>query len=469
MRFKNVLFVISLILIFEGLSFLLCIPYGIYYHEPLKPFFIPSLIALASGVFLFSISNKRFVTLTNNSERIFLITVSWLAGIVLGMLPFLMSKSILSLVDAFFETTSGFTATGSSVLANVEQLPRSILFWRSLTQWLGGIGTIIMLMTVVPSLNIGGYRLFTPECKTVTDYRLIVICIVTIYCILTFAQVLLLYSGGMNLFESLCYTFGTVSTGSFSLQNDSIAGYSRYNQYIMTLFMFLSGISYLIYYHLITGKIKLVIRNEEIRIYSAIILLVALFITSVLYFQSAKEFETALRESVFQVTSFVTSSGYSITDYFLWPDYVLVVLLFFLLIGASTCSASGGIKMSRFLILFRNFKMQFKNPNSPSNASGIKYNGTNIDEEANLSVLTFITVLGLVFVSGTIVLSLFGNDLKKSAFLSITALTTFGHNMDLSHFPNAGKIILNLLMLFGRLEIYPVLLMFIPSFYRKIN
>ncbi|MBN1115945.1 MAG: TrkH family potassium uptake protein [Bacteroidales bacterium] len=466
MRFKNLLFVVSLILIFEGISFLLCFLYGIHYDEPLKPFIIPALISLFSGIFLFSVSNKRFEPITNNRESIVLIIVSWLVAIVVGTLPFLISKSIPATVDAFFETISGFTTTGSSVLTNVEQLPKSILFWRSLTQWLGGLGTIIMFITVISFLNIGGYRLFKSDEESGTAYKLL-IRIVAIYCTLTFVQVLLLYSGGLNLFESLCYTFGTVSTGGFSPYNNSIAGYSNYTQYVMILFMFLSGISYIIYYRIITGKSRSAIRNEEVRIYTLIILCVALFITGVLHFQSGNEFRTTLRESIFQVTSFVTTSGYSVTYYFSWPDYVLVVLFFFLLTGAGTISASGGIKISRLLILFRNFKLQFKSPNFPSNISAIKYNGSIIDKETNLSILTFITVFGLVFVLGTIALSLFGNDLKQSAFLSISALTTFGHNLDLSQFPNAGKITLNLLMLFGRMEIYPLLLVFIPSFYRK--
>ncbi|NJK95309.1 MAG: TrkH family potassium uptake protein [Bacteroidales bacterium] len=267
----------------------------------------------------------------------------------------------------------------------------------------------------------------------------------------------------------MCYTFGTVSTGGFSPQNNNITDYSGYIQFVMALFMFLSGISYIIYGFILNGKTGLVIKNEEIRVYALVSLLVALFIASVLHYQTGKDFETSLRESIFQVTSFVTTTGYSNTNYFLWPDFVLVVLFFILLIGSSAFSASGGIKISRLLILFRNFKLQFKNPNSPTNTTSVKYNGYAIDEETNLIVLTFITVFGLVFVIGTIVLSLFVNDLKQSAFLAISALTTFGHNKDISHFPAAGKIILNVLMLVGRLEIYPLLLMIMPSFYKKLK
>lgn len=467
MRLINSIIIISFILIIEGFAYLLCIPVAIYYHEPLNPFFIPALIVFVPGLVLYFVSSKKVEPLKSNREGFVLIIFSWLLLILAGTLPYLSGKTMPSLVDTFFETISGVTTTGSSILTNIEQLPRSILFWRSLTQWLGGIATIIMVMTIIPLLNIGGYKLFSLEVKTFPDFRFIVKRIVIIYFVLTVAQVLLLCSGGMNLFKSLCYSFGTVSTGCFSPNNERIAEYSPYIQYIITLFMFLSGASYVVYYHIITGKFKTAKKNEEIRVYSVIIIFIALFITGILYLQSGKRLESAFRESIFQVTSFVTSSGYSITDYSLWPDYILAILFFLLLIGGSTSSPSGGIKMSRFLVVFRNLKLQFKNPNSPSNISEVKYQGRNIDEDTNLSVLTFITVFGMFFVLGTIVLSLFENDLKNSAFLSISALTTFGHNLNLSGIPNAEKIILSFLMLLGKLEIFPLLLVLIPSFYRN--
>jgi len=267
----------------------------------------------------------------------------------------------------------------------------------------------------------------------------------------------------------LCYTFGTVSTGCFSPKNESIAGYSPFIQYIMVLFMFLSGLSYLIYYLIITGKLRSVIKNEEIRIYSIIILFATIFITGILYFKTGRRFETAFRECILHVSSYVSTSGYSNSEYSLWPYYILPLLYLLLFIGGCIGSGCGGIKMSRFLILFRNFTVLFKNLNSPTRVFKVKYNRSSIDEGTNISILTFILVFGMVFMLGTISLSVFGTDLKKSAFLSISALSTFGHNLSLSHFPNMGKVILILLMLIGKLEIYPFLLMLIPSFYRNRN
>lgn len=474
MRYKNIVLSISLVLLFEGLSLLLCTPYAVYYHESLKPFLIPAVISLVLGFSLYSFSGKRFISIESNKESVILILISWFMLILAGALPYLISKTIPSSIDVLFETISGFTTTGTSILPNIEQLPKSILFWRSLTHWLGGIATIIMIITIMPALKIGGNKLFSPESlseeKPAHSLMFIVARVFMIYIVLTVIQALLLYAGGMSLYASLCYSFGTVSTGSFSPQNGNMAGYPAYIQYIMLLFMFLSGISYLIYYRILSGKYRTVRKNDEIRIYVLIVLIAVTFFTGILHFSIGKRFGPAFREGAFQVVSLVSSSGYSNTEYLLWPDFILPLLYLLIIIGGSFGSASGGIKMSRALVLFRNFGLQFKNPtNSETNISTVNYNGKSIDKETNLSILTFIFVFGIVFVLGTLVLTFFVTDVKKSVFLAISALSNFGYNPSLSDLPNAGKIVLSLLMLIGRLEIFPVLLLFFPAFYKKVK
>lgn len=466
MRFKDYLFFVSFITLFVGTSFLLGIPFAIFYNEPLKPFYIPALILLISGFSLYVFSEKKAVTITSNQERVILITLLWAILILAGTLPYFISRTLPSVVDIFFETISGMTTTGSSVLANPADLPKSILFWRSLTHWVGGLATIISLVTIVPALNIGGYKLLSAEEKIAHKFRNRIVWIILIYCAMTLLQVLLLYLGGMNLFESLCHSFGTVSTGSFSPRIDGIAGYSPYIQYIMSLFMFLSGFSYLVYFLIITGKFKKAVTIEESRIYFIVFASVSMVLTAILYSRVGNGFETAFRESVFQIASFVSSSGYYNTNYLLWPSHILPLVYLLIFIGGSSGSASGGIKMSRFLILLRNFRQQFKIPAISSKAFTVKYNGSNIDQNTNLSILTFVTVFGFVFVLGTILLSLFGIELEKCVFLSISALSTFGHNVGLSDFTEAGKIILSVMMIVGRLEIYPLLLLLVPLFYK---
>ncbi|OFX35420.1 MAG: hypothetical protein A2W90_15515 [Bacteroidetes bacterium GWF2_42_66] len=454
-------------ILFTGTSFLLCIPYAIYYHEPLLPFYLPALIALISGFLFYTVSDKKYETIKNNRERVVLIISLWLVLIMAGTMPYFISKTIPSTVDVFFETISGMTATGSSILTNPEGFPKSILFWRSLTHWIGGLATIGILFIIMPSLNVGGYELFSVKENPARSFRFVAVRVFMIYCVLTLAQVLLLFTGGMNLFESLCHSFGTVSTGCFSPKNDSIAGYSFYLQYIMAFFMFLSGVSYVIYYLVITGKWKEAARVEESRIYLIVLVSVLALVAGMLYFKVEKEFTAAFRESVFQVTSFVSSSGYSVTNYLKWPSHILPLLYLLLFIGGCSGSASGGIKMSRFLVLLKNLRLQFKIPDLSLNQPPVKYNRINIDENNNLSILTFITVFGILFVVGTIFLSLCGTDLERSVFLAVSALSTYGYNMGLSDFPNSGKMVLSFLMIAGRLEIYPLLLLFLPWLYKS--
>ncbi|MDO9615558.1 MAG: potassium transporter TrkG, partial [Bacteroidota bacterium] len=344
MRFKSYLFLISLITTVVGVSYLLCMPFAIYYHEPLEPFYIPALIVLFSSLLFYALSTKKFGVIKSNRERVFLIALSLFVLILTSMLPYLVSKTIPSLVDVFFETVSGITSTGSSIIPNVEDFPKSILIWRSFTHWIGGLATIIGLFTILSSLNIGGYNLFSIKEKTAPKLRSMVMSVVMIYCALTFAQVLLLSLGGMNFFESLCHSFGTVSTGSFSPKNNSISGYSPYLQYIMALFIFLSGFSYVIYYLVITGKLKKALIMEENRIYFIVVATISVLITGILYFNVGKVFGTAFRESVFQVVSFVTSSGYYTTNYLKWPSHILPLVYLLIFVGGSTGSASGGIK-----------------------------------------------------------------------------------------------------------------------------
>ncbi|HAN19479.1 MAG: hypothetical protein A2X13_02280 [Bacteroidetes bacterium GWC2_33_15] len=470
-NFNTTVFVTSLILIIEGISFFFCIPFALYYHEPLTPFLLPGLFTIAFGLLFFIFSYKTINRINDNYQVIALLFYSWMLLIILGTFPYLIDKSVPSYINMLFEVVSGFTTTGTTILTNIENLPKSILFWRSITHWLGGFGAIITAIFILPKLNFGGNKLFSfnsySNTHTGYKFRNIISSVILIYFILTFAQTLFLYSGGMDFFESICYSFGTVSTGSFTLANKGLAGYSPYIHYTMILFMFLSGISYIFYYFIITGKFRIAFINEEVKLFVLTIFLITLLISGILYFKLFKGIEPAFREGLFQVISFITTSGYSITNYLLWPSYTLLILVFFLFTGGCTSSASGGIKMSRFLILFRNLKMTFKMFVSQLTDYKIKYNNKNLNENSNLSVITYITVFGIAFMLGTMALSLLKISFKESVFLSISALSTFGYNHSLAGLPEAGKIILIFLMILGRIEIYTFLLLLTPSCNRK--
>jgi trk system potassium uptake protein len=469
MRNKGFVLVASYIIMLCGLSFLFCIPFAIYYNDPSWPFYIPSLLLSAMGILLYSISNKSRPTIKSNSERVALVILTWTILLLAGMLPYLFSEVIPSWVNTFFETVSGLTTTGSTILENPELLPKSLLLWRSLTHWIGGLTTIILLFTILPPLNIGGSDLFLSMGKTPVKASRLIVRIIQIYCVLTSLQVILLHLGGMNLFESLCHSFGMVSSGAFSPKDNSIAGYSTTIQLIMALFMFLSGFSYVIYFLAINGKFKKAIAWEENRIYVVLVALFTLLIAGILFFKDGGELGVTFVESVFQVTSMASSSGYYTIDYSGWPNHVLPLIYLLIIVGGSTGSASGGIKMSRFLILLKNLSQQFKVSDMSENTVAIKYNGRKVNENNNLSVLTYITVFGFLFVLGTILLSMFGNELEKCVFLALSALSNFGVNVTIADFSSAEKIIMSLLMILGRLEIYPLLLLFVPLFYKTAD
>ena len=469
MQNKGFVLVASYIILLTGVSFLFCIPFAMYYNEPSWPFYIPSLLLSAMGILLYSSSYKSTPTIKSNSESVILIVLTWTILVLSGMLPYLFSEVIPSRVNIFFETVSGLTTTGSTILENPELLPKSILLWRSFTHWVGGLTTIILLFTILPPLNIGGSDLFLSMGKAPIKASTLIVRIIQIYCVLTSLQVILLYLGRMNLFESLCHSFGTVSSGAFSPKNNSIAGYSTTIQLIMAFFMFLSGFSYVIYFLAINGKFKRAIAREENRIYLILGTSFTLFIAGILFFKDGKEFGVAFLQSVFQVTSVASSSGYYTISYSEWPNHVLPLFYLLIIVGGSTGSASGGIKMSRFLILLKNLRQQFKVSDRSENTVAIKYNGRKVNENNNLSVLTYITVFGFLFVLGTILLSMFGTELEKCVFLALSALSNFGVNITIADFSSAEKIIMSLLMILGRLEIYPLLLLFVPLFYKTAD
>jgi trk system potassium uptake protein TrkH len=316
---------------------------------------------------------------------------------------------------------------------------------------------------VFPEINIGGYKIFSIEEKK----SYLIARVFVIYGILTFVQVTLLSAGGVSWFKSFCISFSTMSTGCFLPDKNAIADYTPYIQMIIAVFMLFSGLGGLFYYKLSKLRESNFRRNEEFRFYIISFLIVAMLFTWILHSQSSQSIGGIIRGSIFQTASFLSSSGYEISEYRLWPHYFQPLLYLLIVVGGCTNSSSGGIKMSRFLVLFRNIRTPFKNPLSDSEISEILVNGKKIDEETNLNILTFITIFGFVLVVGTLVLTFVTNDLKKSVFLTVTSLSTFGHNMDITHIPQVGKILISMLMLIGRLEIFPFLALLIPSFYKK--
>ena len=323
--------ILSTILILETISFLLCLPVVFIYKESPDPFLYSAALTTILSAILFTVSRKSDINKVSTRDGYMTVTLSWLVLTIMGSLPYLFSGTIPSFIDAFFESTSGFTTTGSSILKNVEILPYSILFWRSFTQWIGGFGIILLVIIILPSLRVSGYQLFSLESslkeKIHPRTQGIGFRVMFIYLGLSLAQIILLNLGDMNLFDSICHSFGTVATGGFSTKNLSLAAYSSYSQYIVMIFMFLAGTSQLVYYYLFKFNFKKVRQNEELWFYIAVVVVAGAIATFILLVNSTRTFETSFREGFFQVISIITCTGFASADYLLWP---VTALLFYL-------------------------------------------------------------------------------------------------------------------------------------------
>lgn len=472
-----VLKVISRNLFIMAGALLLTTMISLYYSEKSWPFIISSAASLTAGLVLHFFTNKQKTNDSMHRRDAYLtVTASWLLISLFGCLPYVFSGAITSFINAFFESVSGFTTTGSSILTDIESLPYSILFWRSLTHWIGGIGIIVLVIIVMPSLQIGGYHLFSMESSFQEKIKPKVSTmgkqLLTIYILLTCMQIMFLLAGGMNVFESVCHAFGTIATGGFSPKNDSIAGYSAYIQYVVMFFMLLSGSNFIIHYYLLRREFRKIGLHEEFKFFLTVILLLGITLTGILFLNLHKPFEVSLREAFFQVITVVTCTGYATVDYLEWPEYAWIILFFAMFLGGSTGSTAGGIKMVRHLVLFKNLSRLFRHLISPFAIFSIRLNGKVLHESENGTILTFITMYFLVFIAGCMALMIIGVDGKTAGGSVATCMAgigpgigTVGPSSNFAHLPDMAKIILSFLMLVGRLEIYTVIILFSKSFW----
>jgi trk system potassium uptake protein TrkH len=447
------------------------------YKESPSPFLLSAIITiLLSGVF-YLVSRKADFDKFSNRDGYVAVTLSWIVISLLGVLPYLLSGTIPSFINAFFESTSGFSTTGSSILTNVEILPYSILFWRSLTHWIGGIGIIVLLIIVLPSLSITGYQLFSLESSLKEKFhpktKAIGFRILFIYLGLTLSEIILLNFGGMNLFDSICHSFGTIATGSFSTKNDSLMSYSAYTQYIVMFFMLLAGTSQVIIYYLFKRNFKKVRQNEELWFYIIVVILAGTMATILLLANSTRTFEESFRDGFFQIISIITCTGYVTSDYMLWPMAGVLLIFLMMFSGGSTGSSSGGIRMARHLIVLKNIKNAFIRLNHPKSVSFVRLNGKTIPENTNISILSFVVLYLFIFVIGTIVVVITGVDPVTASGSVATCMAGIGPGLGsvgplhgFALMPETSKVVLSLLMIIGRLEIITVFAIFTRTFWK---
>jgi len=480
MKFINpliILRILSTILLLETISFLVCMPVAVIYNEPLYPLLISAVFTGLLFIILRIITRDVDTSKISNRDGYVAVTLSWLVFAIMGSLPYIISGTIPSFMDAFFESASGFTTTGASILQDIEALPYSILFWRSFTHWIGGLGIIVLVIIILPSLRITARQLMGLESslkeKTHPKTKAVGFRLLIIYLGLTLSEILFLYLGEMNLFDSICHTFGTVATGGFSTKNASIAGFSAYTQYVISAYMLLSGVSFVAYYYMLKRQFNKVKHIEELWFYLGTTLVVIILIVGILLIKTTSSFEVILREGVFQAISIITTTGYVTTDYLLWPPAVIALIFILLFAGANTGSTTSSIKMSRHLIVLRNVRNLFTRLLHSNVITQIKLNGRPVSEKDNTSVISFVILYLFIFLAGTILVALTGLDPVTSASgVAATlgnvgpALGSLGPVCNYAHMPEITKFIFVILMIVGRLEIITVFVLFTRSFWK---
>lgn len=478
---KVIFNLIGFLLIIEGFFMLSGLPFSLYFHEePVYSLLVSFLITSGSGGLLWFVTRTKGKETINKREGFLLISFTWVAFTIFGMLPFLISGVIPSVTDAFFESMSGFTTTGASILTDVEVLPHGILVWRSMTQWMGGMCIIILSVAVLPFLGVGGVQLSTSELPGSVKDKLhlqindVARRLLAVYGLLTLVLAGLLMLGGMTLPDSLCHAFGTLSTGGFSTQNANIGGYSSYIQYTVIIFMILAGTNFTLHYLALQGKLKQLWHSEEYRKYIYILAFFSLVIALFLVVKTGMDGEKAFRDSLFQVVSIVTTTGYSTSNYMVWPGGLWAFILLLMFVGGMAGSTGGGVKVIRQLLLLKNAGKELKRALHPQGIIPVRLNNEAVSQDIIYKVMAFFQLYILVFIFGAMILSFLGIDFETAIGASISALGNIGPGLgnvgpagNYAYFPAAGKWVLSFLMLLGRLELFTVMILITRSFWKR--
>ncbi|HNX66114.1 MAG TPA: TrkH family potassium uptake protein [Bacteroidales bacterium] len=473
-----ILIFIGFIFLIEAVSNIICIPVALGYSEKVIPFIWSALCTAVPGLLLIRLVPRSYKEEFTNKEGYLVVILTWLVLIFTGTLPYLFSNTTAGITDALFESASGFTTTGSTIFPSVEQLPHSILFWRSLTHWIGGFSVLVMLVSIMPVLQIGGHSLYSNDItineKLMLKTKSVVNTIVLIYFILTLAEIISLIAGGMKVFDSICISFGTVSTGGFAIKNDSLASYSPNLQNIVTLFMFLSATSYVVFLFLIRGDFRRVKSNNEFWLYTLVTGLSVAFVTALLFTRTSFDFSDSLRHASFQVISQISTTGFATTDYTSWPGSAYFFMFLLMFAGGCTISTSGGIKMARLLLIQKNMKVLMVKLQHPNSVIHIKLNGRIIPDVISNTVILFLFLYLILMLAGTIVLIMAGVPVNEALGGAATAMANIGPGLgasgnmgNFSAFNNAAKITMSVLMIAGRVELFTLFAVFTKTFWKR--
>lgn len=478
---KMIYRIMGFLILIETAMLLSCIGVSLCYQEnDLESFLITAAITAVTGLFLMLLGRNAEKQLSRRDGYI-IVSIVWVVFSIFGMLPFYLSGYIPNITNAFFETMSGFTTTGASILDNIEALPHGLLFWRSMTQWIGGLGIVFFTIAVLPIFGVGSMQLFAAEATGPTHDKIHPRIGVTakllwmIYLVLTISETILLMFGGMSLFDAICHSFTTTATGGYSTKQASIAYYnSPYIEYVISLFMILSGLNFTLYFFFAKGKIKKFFSDEEMKWYIWSIAIFTAIIAFTLTRTSSMGIEESFRKALFQVASLHSTTGLVTADYMTWAPFLWAMLAITMIIGGCAGSTSGGLKDIRILILARIIKNEFKHLIHPNAVLPLRANKQLISPSVKSSILAFTLLYITVLVIGWLIMMALGVGYIESFGTVVSSmggvgpgLGTCGPAYSWNHLPDTAKWLLSFLMLIGRLEIFTILLIFTPGFWKR--
>lgn len=481
MNYKIIIRVLGFLILVEGVAMLLALAVSLIYGGP-----DATAIAYSSGISIFiggiiaQLTNKAKKDI-GKREGFIIVALVWVVFSFFGTLPYILSSSIPNFTNAFFETMSGFTTTGSSILSDIEILPHGILFWRSISQWLGGMGIIVLSLAILPVFGIGGMQLYVAEVpgpapdKISPRIRQTAKTLWIIYFGFTVTETLLLWIGGMSFFDAICHSFTTMATGGFSTKQASIAHWpSPFIQYVIIVFMFLAGTNFTISYLALKGRFKAVIKDEEFKYYGIFVLLFTVLIFIGLLVTTQLGIEHAFRDALFQVVSIITTTGFATVDYLLWAPILVILLFTLFFFGGSAGSTGGSIKIMRIVLLLKNSYYELRRMIHPHAIIPVKFNKRSVDSKIITNVLAFFMLYFIIFGVSTIIFTLMEPDLESAMGAVATSLGNIGPGLgnvgpaeNFLHISSVGKWFLAFLMLLGRLELFTILVLFSPAFWKR--
>jgi len=482
MRWRYVVRTVGALICCIGLTMIVPLIFAVCYHDGSEPALIKAmLLTIATGACLFALFRGHRISVMSHREGMAIVTLGWIGAGLVGALPFLFAGTCESFADSFFESVSGFSTTGASILTDIEVVPRGILMWRSLTHWLGGMGIIVLSLAILPFLGVGGMQLYKAEVpgpipdKLRPRIRDTAMVLWKVYVLFSVIETVLLMFGDMDLFDSLCHTFGTMATGGFSTKNASIGHYnSVYIDTVITVFMLIAGVNFSLHYLALRGRPSHMMKDPECRFFIGAVSVFVLISTMSVFNSVYGSLGGSFRYAVFQVVSIVTTTGYATADFERWPALPQCILLFCMFLGASAGSTGGGMKCMRIMLLIKHAYRELLRLIHPRAVAPVKLGRRPVPDDVIKSVWGFFIIYLGLFILSSFLLAAMNVDVVTS-FSAVAAcignigpgIGTVGPTDNYAHLPMMAKWLLALCMLLGRLEIYTVIVLFVPEFWRK--